>query len=436
MAYMLKNVLPNTLISKLYLQNDIADVCFKFEHDQKITRVPAHKTILASGSPVFRETFFTLLPEQKVVEIVDASASEFKEFLQLFYLSSMTLTIENMNAVIRLAERYVVSDRLNQCFVNVDDQITNTNVFWAYQWAVALKDEHLQQLCTKKCNDTFLMKKLFKSNEFLHCDQSILEHILQAELTTRSEIDVFKACMAWSKLSCRKNELDENVVANVKDQLGNCFYLIRFGTMPQSRINKILKDKSDLFTRDELVELLRKCTRSSNKFNGQPRKIVSYKLNRNSELVLKRRNKAGPASKVQFPQSILFSSNVRVLLGKFECAPIVAAIPADTTIIITTIYFEIIEHPSNDRHAAHTILCKGKLKYRNGESDSVKLNTAVIIKPNKMYEIRCRSAVNRTYRIRNSWREDTVVKLGKGVKITFHKHATNGIVSTMHFKPI
>lgn len=431
MAHILKNSYPNTKISELYLKVDIADVDFVFKNGGETIQVPAHKTILASGSSVFRAMFFGLMPEQKTIEIVDASAPEFQEFLQLFYLSSVSLTIKNMDAVIRLADKYDVSDCLIACFENADIGLRDKNVLWAFQWAVALNNEHLQELCLDKCNGTFLTKEIFKSNDFLNCSQSMLEQILHAKYTTCTEIDIFNACLAWSKSLCREKGLDGSVLGHVKEQLGNCFYLIRFGAMSQKEISTIMAENSDLFSRNELVELLSK-DRMSSIFKSQPRKNMCYTANKNSKLVVERRLGAGGTPAVKFPQSVFFSSNACVVLGKFECAPIAANAPDKVTF-----HYKIVKYDSVDRKAACTTLHKGKLKYRNGVCPIVELTKTIIIKPNKMYKIRCWSTEKLTYRIRNSWRNDGATYSENGaVKIMLYKYATNGIVSSMHFKPI
>lgn len=431
MTHKLTNSLSNTSVSKLYLKEDIADVHFVFKHGQQTIQVPAHKTILASSSPVFRAMFFGLLAEQKLVEIVDASAAEFQEFLQLFYLSSVTLTIKCMDAVIRLADKYDVSDGLIACFENLEDQLTDENAFWAYQWAVALNNEHIQQLCMDRYNGTFLTEKIFDSKEFLDTSQSMLEHILQATNTACTEVSVFNACLTWSQSLCREKGLDENDLANVKKELGKCFYLIRFGAMSQKEISKIMADKSDLFSRKELVELLSK-EGASTTFKCKSRKNISYSTNKNAELVLQRRLHGGGAPKVNFPQSTFFSSNRSVVLGKFACASM-----AENVVIDETFHFKILKYDTIDKRAAHSILYKGNLKYtRDDDCPTVALTESIMIKPNKMYEIRCWSVKNRTYLIRNTWRNEGTVKLSSGVKITTHKYATNGIVSAMYFKSI
>lgn len=100
---------------------------------------------------------------------------------------------------------------------------------------------------------------VLKSKIFLQFSREMVEHILQHNVLDYSEADLFHACVAWAKASCQKDGLDENDSENLKNHLGKCFYLIRFGTMNGEEIGKILSNKIyvSLFTRDELVEIMR-----------------------------------------------------------------------------------------------------------------------------------------------------------------------------------
>lgn len=97
-------------LPELYLQSDLADVYFEFENGDEKIEVAAHKIILAVASPVFRAMFFKIKKEKEVVEIVDVDVNAFKEFLQFFYLPEITLPMENIETVVRLAENYDMMD--------------------------------------------------------------------------------------------------------------------------------------------------------------------------------------------------------------------------------------------------------------------------------------------------------------------------------------
>lgn len=89
----------------LYLNEQLADVNFVFKNEAEVEKVPANKAILAALSPVFRAMFFGPMKEKGDVEMVDATADGFKEFLGFFYLDQVKLTIENIDEVIQLADK-------------------------------------------------------------------------------------------------------------------------------------------------------------------------------------------------------------------------------------------------------------------------------------------------------------------------------------------
>lgn len=122
------NTIPSTVNQRLYLNNDFADVYFVFNEDDETEKVPANKVILVVQSPVFNSMFFGALKETGDVEIVYASVDEFKEFLQFFYLSQVVLTVENIKAVARLADKYDILKRVHECAGLLENQLMLYNM--------------------------------------------------------------------------------------------------------------------------------------------------------------------------------------------------------------------------------------------------------------------------------------------------------------------
>lgn len=73
-------------ISNMYLKSDYADVHYEISTDGQTEKVPAHKAILATASPVFRQMLFGPLKEGDVIKLPDTTVGAFKEFLHFFYL--------------------------------------------------------------------------------------------------------------------------------------------------------------------------------------------------------------------------------------------------------------------------------------------------------------------------------------------------------------
>lgn len=63
--------------------------------------------------------FYGSLKEGNVVKIVDADADSFKEFLQFFYLGEVTLTVENVEIVARLVDKYDILEAVNASAISL-----------------------------------------------------------------------------------------------------------------------------------------------------------------------------------------------------------------------------------------------------------------------------------------------------------------------------
>lgn len=89
-------------LANLYQNSKTADVHFTFEstNDGTETRVDAHKSLLAATSDVFGAMFYGELKETgESIQVVDASDTAFKEFLQYFYQRKVKLTAKNVTEV-------------------------------------------------------------------------------------------------------------------------------------------------------------------------------------------------------------------------------------------------------------------------------------------------------------------------------------------------
>ncbi|XP_055307340.1 BTB/POZ domain-containing protein 6-A-like [Sitodiplosis mosellana] len=219
----------------MYLNERLADVHFKFKVDDEVQRVPANKSVLAALNPVFDTMFFRSLPEKGDVPIPDADADGFKEFLRVFYLGEVTLTMENIETVVRLADKYDVLEHVNACAVFLKGQLTLDIICWGYQLAVNLENEELIEYCEEKIIKS--PKGVFVTDAFKRCDKSILKRIFELGLICE-ETNVFDACLTWAKYACEQDDLDATQAVNLRTQLGDCLKLIRFGLMKIEEFSK------------------------------------------------------------------------------------------------------------------------------------------------------------------------------------------------------
>lgn len=273
MSLNIRNQFITKSISKMYLDDGSADVKFVFVSDESTETIPAHKVIFASSSPVFYAMFFGSLKEGNSIKIVDASPDAFKEFIKLFYLSDVELSLGNFVEVVRLADKYDISEHLKSYTDELKKQLADENLILVYSLARSLGNEDLKKTCKEKIQCSHDM---FKSDKFHQIDQQTLKKILMMDLNC-SETEIFEGCMAWAKASCKANGLDETNPQNIRKQLGECFHLIRFGAMNLGPI-MVSNFYARLFTPDEILDLMRIVTCvdfKSSKFNQTRRQITN-----------------------------------------------------------------------------------------------------------------------------------------------------------------
>lgn len=440
MSYKFENKSVVQSIAKLYQNAESADVHFEFNKKRKVL---AHKLILAASSPVFHTMFFGPISEKGLIETIvvsDTSASVFREFLQFFYLNEVYLTIENVEGVTRLAEKYEVHDCLQICTEFLAEHTSIDSVCLAYQLAINRNNEKLMRTFEKIIS--IFPLKVFKSNGFLNCKQIVLKHILQLDYLLCEEIDVLNACLRWAEFGCKKLGLDENQSENLKAQLSDCFHLIRFGAIKAEDFAIFIANKcyTELFTKDEILDIFYTTSIknfTSNKFSTKPRSITSVYWKNDPALECNRKEVEPDAAKyyVTSDESVRFSTNVPVLLGEFYC-PILRHI--GDYMLDLDFNFIINELTTSEEKISTKLLLNGRVKL--GVSDTrVCLPRPLLIDNQKIYEIKltCTQNLDKHYYHYLSWKSEVHLQYGT-IQIKFHhsKQSRSGLVSRLCFNEI
>ncbi|XP_031633752.1 BTB/POZ domain-containing protein 6-B-like [Contarinia nasturtii] len=436
MANKLKNNAASKATAKLYLNEKFADVHFVFNVNGKSEKVPANKTRLAVLSPVFETMFYGGIKEGAEVKIVDASAEGFREFLQFFYLDEVTLTMGNIETIARLADKYDVLEYVNACTAFLKSQLNVDNMCWGYQVAIFLKNQELIKFCEEKIS--LSPKEIFASMAFKQCEQETLEHILKLNLTC-NEADIFDSCVKWAKYACIHNVLDENLASNLKNELGDCLKLIRFGEMTNEEFTEIAMSYKGLFTSDEFEDIF--FTISSNGkyeskiFNQKPRKYI---WNPKKVINCARPTESNTVKKtVQNIEIVSFTSNKPVLLGQFSTQPILTNGGNDYNVCYGNNYNYNYNHrPYNPMHCnvsvtiseighfhsgdARKTLHTGNYRTWTGNQLKVELPEPIFIKPQNTYEIRLSSISSNGGTYNSTYKPE--VECADGIKIRFHRN--------------
>lgn len=249
----IRSVKQNQL-PELFLDEMSADMNFIFgdAECENPKKIPVHKLILASCSPVFKRMFYGSLPEHGDVRIADASIEGFKEFLQYFYLNDVQFSFENIGEVIYLADKYEMKDCLSICGTFLKQNLAVVNLGDALEMAMKYQMHELMADC--KLTIECLHSQYFASESFAHCSTDILKMVLTSEELKFYSNDIFRGCIQWARHELEQQpNVTEPSLHDVRQKLGDYFKLIEFGAMESHEIISILAEYSEFFTTQDLV---------------------------------------------------------------------------------------------------------------------------------------------------------------------------------------
>ena len=182
------------VLTSLWESQELSDVDVVVEGQ----RFPAHRVVLAAGSPHFRAMFTRTFSEsrQQEVELHEMSADGFQGVLSFLYSGELALNDSNAEAVLLVADRCEVLGLVNLCCNYLLDRIAWPNCL--HYWALAD-----QVGCVTLRKRSRLVA--FKFFEELHNHQHLLaldgarisQMIKSKKLRSTNEQVVLEAVLAW-----------------------------------------------------------------------------------------------------------------------------------------------------------------------------------------------------------------------------------------------
>ncbi|XP_055301672.1 BTB/POZ domain-containing protein 3-like [Sitodiplosis mosellana] len=412
-------------IKKLYGDERTADVHFIFKSKE---RIPAHKYLLAAASDVLDAMFYGSIKEKGDVEMDDASAVGFKEFLRFFYFNKVKLTMANISDVMNLGQKYNVTECFDLCVRFLAENLTIFNALEVHSLAVLFEQDDLKTKCEYLIE--FHTEEILKSTNFLECDQRHFNTILKLDSLSCSEAVVFEAAMSWVKAASNQEELTKDIV---QTHLGDLFHEIRFRSMSHNEFIDLLPSYGKLFSADEfneILQMIRNAEYQPKIFNALPRTPTA--LPWDEEVIIRCDRLISGGSRypyrLQKIEITSFTTNKPILLGYFMCAYIWIyrngqyefvqnTVPADVTIVRVSNRNEC-QSEISECMVLHTM----KVELRGHVKNSIKLSKPIIIRPEFKYEIRMNIDISEGC--------VTVVDLKSEVNLR------NGIIVTFHNDPL
>ena len=225
-------------------------------------RIPAHRLIMASASPVFKQLLFNSATNRMVeleedIEINDIDPAAFLEFLRFAYTDSARLNKDNVVGVLTCARRYEIVSLERQCVQYIEKCLTQQACLAVWLAARAYGDQELERAARKSVQH--YAKETLLSSDFLRADLTAICELLADDLLNADEIVVFRALTRWAKQACLRATLCPTR-ANVRAFIGPALNLIRFPLMTEEQLQRVVAAEGILD--DELLRALVHCSRN------------------------------------------------------------------------------------------------------------------------------------------------------------------------------
>ena len=165
--------------------------------------IPAHKFMLAIGSPVFEAMFYGELAETKdTIELPDCDHESLLELFRYMYSDEVNLSGSNVMGLLYLAKKYMVPSLTDKCMEYLKEKLDPSNVFIIPSFAQKDEDKALEDRCWKVIENK--TETSVKSEGFETIERSLLEAIVARDSLTIREVTLFKAVDRWATNQCEK----------------------------------------------------------------------------------------------------------------------------------------------------------------------------------------------------------------------------------------
>ena len=243
--------------------------------------IPAHKLVLAIGSPVFEAMFYGELAETSdSIELPDCEYDSLLELFRHLYSDEVILSGSNVMEVLYLAKKYMVPSLADKCMEYLEDNVDPSSVFSVLPFGEKYEEKRLVSRCWEVIDKK--TEELVKSDGFALIERSLLEAIVTRDSLTIEEIELFRAVDLWATKECERQGLVVDGALKRRALGETLVKALRFPTMELQDFASVVLD-SKILTQDEIVTII-KClssvSRSPVDFPGMKRSGFKGKIQR------------------------------------------------------------------------------------------------------------------------------------------------------------
>ena len=238
------------------LNNDrLSDVKFVATKSESKQVIPAHKFILAIGSPVFEAMFYGELAETKdTIELPDCDNESLLELFRYMYSDEVNLSGSNVMGVLYLAKKYIVPSLTNKCVEYLKEKMDPSNVFSILPFAQKYEEKALVDLCWRVIENH--TEAAVKAQGFETIERSLLEEVVARDILSIKEVTLFQAVDRWATTQCEKQGLAEEGPIKRRILGEEMIKALRFPVMTGEEFAVNVLD-TNILTSDEIVTLFK-----------------------------------------------------------------------------------------------------------------------------------------------------------------------------------
>ena len=217
--------------------------------------IPAHKFVLAIGSPVFYAMFFGEMAETKnSIELPDCEYESLLELFRYLYTDEVNLTGSNVMHVLYLAKKYMLPSLADKCGAYLQENLEASNVFSILPHAKKFDDQDLENLCWEVIEK--YTEEAVTSDEFVTLERSLVESVVNKKVLNVKEAELFKAVDRWATKEIERQGLNPDGETKRKIIGEELLKAIRFPLMSQKEFLSVVPD-SNILTTKEIFDLMK-----------------------------------------------------------------------------------------------------------------------------------------------------------------------------------
>ena len=223
------------------------------ESESKV--IPAHKLVLAIGSPVFFAMFYGQMTDTgDSIELPDCEYEALLELFRFIYSDEVELTGSNVMNVLCLAKKYLVPSLAEKCAEFLRKNLDASNVFAILPHAQKFEDKDLEDRCWEVVD--VHTEEALASDDFVVAERSLVESVVKREKLNVKEVELFKAVNRWAEKKIEGQGVTSDGNAKRKIIGEEILKEIRFPSMTEKQFVSVVTD-CNILNFQEVVDMMK-----------------------------------------------------------------------------------------------------------------------------------------------------------------------------------